>query len=448
MKALKRSTIIAVVITLVFFQNANAQTIPCGTDKINGNSEDERHKTKDLQPGYDVSKQEFHVIPVVVHNFYDTFQRVDRQYPDPNFEGPLKDSLSPSLIKSQIEALNDHFGRSGAYKEVKVANGADTRIRFCLAKRDPEGEPTNGINHLLVDDASLTLPENGASGSRSEMQIKNQSRWPTDRYLNIWVVRAISNNEDNRRVQGFAYLPPNAANEDMDGVVLDHRYFGRNNPRNNLYQGGKTTTHEVGHYLNLFHPWGRSRRAGCAEDDKVDDTPLCKNPFEKVGRQACEPDPTKHECRGFDRMTSNYMEYSIDRCMKAFTAGQTKRMRKAIADYRSKLVSFTNVQNAGCIKTFDTLNSRDTLNEEVYPQVNAFPNPATDKIFINTLAKANKVLTATLYNTNGQLVKRQGLSEFRTGRIILNVNDLQPGIYILKVAFDQTVKQQRIVIHR
>ena len=416
----------------------SAQTIQCGTGQVQPDRPELRQKTDDLTPGYDVSEQTYHVIPVVVHNFYDPLR-------SPYSPNPRADSLPPSLIRSQIRALNDHFGRAGDYKNVDVANGADTRIRFCLAKQGPDGQPTNGINYLKVNDASVTLPSSQPPLA-SEKRIKDSSRWPTDRYLNIWVVREITSDRENQRVQGYAYLPENNPGQELDGIVMDHRYFGRNNPRNVFYEGGKVVTHEVGHYLNLLHPWGPTPESGCREDDEVDDTPFCRGPFEKIrAPDPCEPEP-RHECRGFDRMTSNYMEYSIDRCMKAFTAGQRQRMRNAIAEYRPKLVSFTNLQNAGCTTTFDTLNSRDTVSTGIYPQVNAFPNPASERIVINTLAKERKVLTATLYRASGQPVRRLEGANFRTGRTTMPVSDLQAGVYILRVAFDDTVKEQKVII--
>ena len=400
------------------------QTIRCGTDQVNDPVPKDRARKRDLQPDYDVGQQRYHVLPVVVHVVHDA---------------PIN-KISKSLVKSQIEALNDDFGRAEEFKNVEVANGADTRIRFCLANKNPEGKATNGITYTKVQDASVQLKTDKPN------KAKQAIRWPTDRYMNIWVVREIKNNAPNRRIQGFAFLPPNAANSDQDGIVMNHRYFGKNNPRNTYFQEGRVCTHEVGHYLNLFHPWGPTPESGCNKDDRVDDTPLCKGPFQKVqAPNPCEPDPV-HECPRFDRMTSNFMEYSIDRCMKAFTAGQRKRMRNAITEYRSKLVSFSNMINTGCIKKYDDLNSRDTFNTAFYPKVNAFPNPADQQVFINTLAKSEKVLSASLMTMQGQTIRRPTLSEIRTGRINLNVSDLKEGIYILRVTFGNTVKQQEIVI--
>ena len=418
------SVLLLLFLLLMVPFTSEAQTVRCGSDLVNAPVAKDRAKTDDLAPGYDVSQQRYHVIPVVVHVFH---------------EG-RSDSLSPALIKSQIEAFNDDFGRAGDFREVKVANGADTRIRFCLANRDPKGNKTNGITYTKVNDAVITFD--------TEMRIKNQVRWPTNQYMNIWVVRGIASGRPNQRVQGYAYLPPNAANTKKDGLVIDHRFFGKDNPRNNFYRDGKVGTHEVGHYLNLFHPWGPRVESGCREDDRVDDTPLCKGPFEKLNApNPCKPEP-RHECPRFDRMTSNYMEYSIDRCMKAFTAGQAKRMRKAIAENRSQLVSFTNMLATGCGLTYDTLNSRDTFNSSIYPQVNAYPNPASDQLFISTLAKSSKVLSAQLMTMQGQIVNRPAPFRFRAGRFTLDVSDLPQGIYILRVNFGNTVRQSEIVIQR
>ena len=83
------------------------------------------------------------------------------------------------------------------------------------------------------------------------------------------------------------------------------------------YNGGRTLTHEVGHYLNLRHIWGDGR---CNRDDFVSDTPTSS-----AANYGC-PDYPDVSCRSND-MTMNYMDYTDDACMNMFTEGQNDRMR-------------------------------------------------------------------------------------------------------------------------
>ncbi|MDQ5820467.1 MAG: zinc metalloprotease [Actinomycetota bacterium] len=128
---------------------------------------------------------------------------------------------------------------------------------------------------------------------------------------------------------GWAYLPdivtkPGQAY--LDGVVVDWesmlgtstRYAGR-------YDQGETSTHEVGHWLNLEHTFF----GGCNRGDFVDDTPAELTPTNgcPAGKDTC-PAP------GLDPI-HNYMDYSYDTCYTEFTAGQTQRMRDAWLYYRA-----------------------------------------------------------------------------------------------------------------
>ena len=122
-------------------------------------------------------------------------------------------------------------------------------------------------------------------------------------------------------ILGYAQFPGGATA--TDGVVLGKNFFGvvTGGPYNNEYGGGRTATHEVGHWLNLRHIWGDGR---CKRDDFVADTPNSDR-----SNSGCPEYPTVH-CRSAD-MTMNYMDYTFDRCMYMFSNGQNDRMRAMFA---------------------------------------------------------------------------------------------------------------------
>ena len=68
---------------------------------------------------------------------------------------------------------------------------------------------------------------------------------------------------------GYA-TPPSGFNNPSDGVVVGYRYFGTTGVVQSPYNKGRTTTHEVGHWLNLDHVWGSFGNCG---NDNVNDTP-------------------------------------------------------------------------------------------------------------------------------------------------------------------------------
>lgn len=127
-------------------------------------------------------------------------------------------------------------------------------IRFHLPTKDPSGNPTHGItrrrsykSYNAGDDAKF-------------------DQWSPDSYLNIWIINTFSG--DHTGAAAYAYQPPAAAsNPYIDGVICLYSYMNSD----------KTLTHEIGHTLNLAHPWGNTNQPAIAcGDDDVDDTPPTK----------------------------------------------------------------------------------------------------------------------------------------------------------------------------
>lgn len=103
--------------------------------------------------------------------------------------------------------------------------------------------------------------------------------------------------------------------------------FGRVGNLRFQYDLGRTTTHEVGHWLNLFHIWGDDGTA-CSGSDQCDDTPN-------------QGGANQSNCPGFPHLSCdntpngdmfmNYMDYTVDGCKNTYTQGQTNRMRAIFA---------------------------------------------------------------------------------------------------------------------
>lgn len=247
-------------------------------------------------------------IPVVVHLLY----HADSQ----------NHQLSDWQITSQIDALNEDYRRFNAdkFKTPKIFDslGADCEIEFCLAKQDPDGNATNGIertettNSVFVDFSSPKITSLGGSDP-----------WPHTEYLNIWVCCL------QFPLLGFATFPSNSMGND-DGVVIHYKAFGRINAFSKKYYQGRTATHEIGHWLNLKHIWGDSPE--CSPDDDVDDTPL-----QAEEHYICDDFPFP-SCNNTSDMFQNYMDYTLDSCMNIFTFGQKQRMLASMNLFRSSIL--------------------------------------------------------------------------------------------------------------
>jgi hypothetical protein len=126
---------------------------------------------------------------------------------------------------------------------------------------------------------------------------------------------------------GWAYLPWSFDESHyMHGVVVHHRSLPGGSFSN--YNGGQTGTHEIGHYLGLYHTFD----GGCDGGDYCEDTPAEATPARAcpTGRDTCA-------APGLDPI-HNYMDYSYDACMYEFSADQGTRMEWATATYKPSLL--------------------------------------------------------------------------------------------------------------
>ncbi len=226
-------------------------------------------------------------IPVVFHIVY-------------NHSG---ENISDAQVMSQLDVMNKDFRRLNTDKDNLWPQASDAEIEFCLATRDHDGDPTCGITRTYTDSTKFVKAAQGMKFTATG----GIDAWPTDQYLNIWVC-------DIDGLLGYAQFPGGPA--ETDGVVVDYRAFGTIGDLRPDFALGRTTTHEIGHWLNLRHIWGDG---DCTYDDFVADTPMSDdhNYGCDVGHISC----------GSVDMVQNYMDYSDDVCMNLFTTGQKNRMR-------------------------------------------------------------------------------------------------------------------------
>ncbi len=198
----------------------------------------------------------------------------------------------------QVKVLNRSYaGRS-------AADAAQTAFRFSLVQ-----------TQFVVNADWATM----GYGSAAESEAKAALRTGGAGTLNIYAA------DIGNDLLGWATFPQEfSASPSDDGVVLltDSMPGGRAAP----YNKGDTGTHEVGHWLGLYHTF----QGGCSpQNDLVDDTPAEKTPGYGCpeGRDTCK-------AAGVDPI-DNFMDYSDDICMDRFSTGQAARMASQWATFRS-----------------------------------------------------------------------------------------------------------------
>jgi len=263
------------------------------------------------------------IIPVVVHVLHNG---------EPIGVG---NNISDAQIQSQIDVLNEDFRRLNADRVNTPAAftgvAADPNIEFRLTCIDPNGNATNGAHRVQTNANSFTVQfnlDNSINEQNTGIKFTAQGgtdAWPTDRYLNMWVCNIASS--ANGQLLGYAQFPFDfATSPNTDGVVMLNTAFGRVGNLRFQYDQGRTTTHEVGHWLNLFHIWGDDGNA-CTGSDQCGDTPN-----QGGGNQACPGFPNI-SCSNTPNgdMFMNYMDYTVDACKNIYTQGQTNRMHATFA---------------------------------------------------------------------------------------------------------------------
>lgn len=211
--------------------------------------------------------------------------------------GTSNGDIPQSWIDNQIAVLNNSF--SGA------TGGVNTIFRFQLAGVT---RTTNSTWYTMAD------------GSSAEAQAKAALRRGDATTLNLYCAAP------GGGILGWATFPWwYAGNPTDDGVVILNSSMpgGSASP----YNLGDTATHEVGHWLGLYHTF----QGGCnaTAGDYVSDTPAERSPASgcPTGRDSCR------NLSGLDPIT-NFMDYSTDSCMFRFSAGQATRMDQASLQYR------------------------------------------------------------------------------------------------------------------
>ncbi|AFK05298.1 hypothetical protein Emtol_4174 [Emticicia oligotrophica DSM 17448] len=354
-------------------------------------------------------------IPVVVHVIHN------------QISGAIAGTNIPDeQIYSQIKVLNEDYRKkvgSLGYNTNPV--GADSEIEFFLANVDPLGKPTNGITRTFSSRSSFNVVNDA-----DRLAMSNLGYWDSNKYLNIWVAPFIND------YIGYGEFPfaeavdglDVDADERIDGVFIDYKVFGKKTGTNTkgLFSFGRTVTHEVGHWLGLYHTWGDQR---CGTDF-VADTPqaatsnssnTCKDLF-----STCTGTRTRN-------MIENYMDYSPDSCMNIFTLGQKERMRAVLdlSKRRKRVLNYSKFQ----------LPPSSTL------QVNCLNPLPLSNLQIQVLLPDFQDFTVVLRDLMGRPVYTEHYEDLPSTIITLKDKDLAPGMYFVSVTSKEQIVQKKIVLY-
>jgi hypothetical protein len=205
-------------------------------------------------------------------------------------------NVTDSQITRQIAEINQNFAGG------ESPQAANTEFQFTLQSI-----------RRWQNDAWFTDPDS----LEGEAAMKTPTRQGDAGVLNIW--------STDTEFLGYATFPSwYAGDPQLDGVVLQYGSLPGGDITN--FNLGKTATHEVGHWLGLFHTF---QGACSVTNDMVADTPA-----QAVETSGCPAGKDTCPAAGVDPI-HNYMDYSFDSCYNQFTRGQTARMQDEWAAYRA-----------------------------------------------------------------------------------------------------------------
>lgn len=364
-----------------------------------------------------------------------------------------EENLSDARIFNQIDVLNEDFralnADLGNLRPEFDGLAADAKIEFDLvAIKRVKTEETFGLDLFTgFDDTKLKISANGGSDA-----------YDTERHMNIWVcnVQPITIfGQTVGQILGLAYPPVNIedypdinnfppglpTDPEYNGIVIHYPAFGGRERAVNIPNlggdvvfEGRTTVHEVGHYLGLRHIWGDpdqfSGEDGCSVDDGIEDTPNAADNSQVTG---C--DDTKNTCTDNtdDRsdMWENYMDYSVETCQVAFTQGQVDIMRAILEGPRADLYQTGSVANEEV--------------ENLKSSIMVSPNPTSGLV---TLSINNEV------NDDYQIIVRDILGSQKMNTVMNNGNSqveldlsgLSNGVYFVEIQKGNVRAAKKVIV--
>lgn len=344
-----RFTLLTLLFAVSFSSFGQSIQRYCGHDQV-------MQKARTDNPNFDVEHNQFIEQAINENNLIrqnDTVYTVQVVFHILYKDGDQYQNVSDELIQSQLDALNRDFNMRNAdtadTRPIFKDLAANARIEFVLAKKRPNGNCADAIIRKTYNAPSNFTPIILDFLVKEDL-FGGSSAWNTNKYLNIWVLDLNKGRSpEDGFLGGYAYFPqmtPLVHN----GVVMDYRFFGQDNPYIEdvlpafaRYAKGRACVHEVGHWFGLRHIWGDlgtlDPELGCTADDGINDTPNAATAYASNGScsdtivNSCLDEPID-----FPDMFENYMDYSSDDCQSMYTIEQVAVMRSSLLNFRSQLI--------------------------------------------------------------------------------------------------------------
>ena len=420
---------VTLLLSLFLFQLGFSQHKTCGTEaqlQLLMNDPVAKQKYLDFQKKFNIELAKLQnpqnelarstnatiIIPVAFH-----FPEIEANSPDrPCLQG---------MAQNQVDILNDAFNATNAdinlwTPQVQAfypgTNLGNFNVRFVIANKNHPANMglSNGQQAITFKKAFLYTQNND----------HRDIRWKG--YLNI-VVRTLCCNGTVGYYTGgnpdegnliVLHKDALASGSGCPGGYVPYHAWGR----------GRTAVHEIAHYFNVNHTFGKEPGANvCAPSntDEVADTPQCIG----TGGGWPEPGSVAGCVPGEKSLTMNYMDYTFDDTKFMFTAGQVVRMR---AYYNTVASQFnTNV-----------LSSEDFE----FKDFALYPNPNNGSFKISFIPETNDDIEIIVYDISGRKIYDNKFQNSGLFNQELQINTISAGVYFVNIQNGENKMIKKILL--
>lgn len=338
-------------------------------------------------------------------------------------------NITDSAMEAIISQVNDIF--SGTNRDTSVINPVhrskitDSKIRLCLTRTDPQGNPTSGVNRRQVATRFNSFELAYQSDQRGGL-----SPWDTSKYFNIYLVLLDQPNDVNGLIQTyFGFLPRDAFITNripVPGFTMDLDY---DDPWfRSLFSFEGTFASYAASALGLLDTNGPFNT--CDPDDFIEDTPRCKGyNFACASNlvNSCidtlndEPDNVSNVMSPFG-------------CLEMFTKGQGEMMYSNLQNGPQGILSGSNCG----------INSNSLTLNENSSSYYVYPNPTNGTLKIGTDYVSHDIVSFEISNSIGERIKKGSFRASHSHEISLE--EKPPGIYFIQFEFGNEIITKRIVL--
>ncbi|PZF72521.1 zinc-dependent metalloprotease [Taibaiella soli] len=355
-------------------------------------------------------------------------------------------------VNTQMDVLNRDFNRQNADSSqipavFKTVYG-NANIQFGLAHRQPDGTTTPGYEIKIVSSTVANSIAGGSNSLFSAAKYSNQGgldAWDNTKYLNVWVTKTGANT--GNVILGVT-VPQSSINygqaaQAEKGIVLSGYAIGVQSSATNGQTfisgitGGRTLTHEMGHFFEIWHVWGDDN-GRCPGHPGGHDDDIADTPPQADATYGNPTFPLYDSCSAAGTngiMFMNYMDYVNDNAMHIFTNDQIINMQASLNGENYTLTQHPELLAWPTAVT----NVEQKNNFDIYP------NPTTGSF--NISFNGSGVLKAIhVLDMMGKNVQTININNQQNGIYPIDLSGMSKGIYFVQCQFDEGVISRKIVL--